>query len=167
MNRWHIAQINVGTARYALDDPGMAEFMARLNAINALADQSPGFVCRLQSDAGNATDIQAGDNTRFIVNMSVWCDAQALFDFVYKTAHRLVMAKRRQWFERPAGAYQALWWLRAGELPTVAEGLARLEHLDREGPSPFAFTFQTRFAPPDVVGPAKNMRPEPYCVGWA
>lgn len=167
MTRWHIAQINVGTALYPLDDPGMAGFMARLDAINALADASPGFVWRLQSASGNATDIRAGDDPRFIVNMSVWTSPEALFAFVYKTGHREVMVRRREWFGRPPGAYQALWWTEADRVPTVAEGLARLARLDRDGPTPEAFTFKTRFPPPDRVGPGEDMAPEPYCVGWA
>ena len=28
MNRWHIAQMNVGTTLYPLEDPRIAEFMA-------------------------------------------------------------------------------------------------------------------------------------------
>ena len=68
---WHIAQINVATAVEALDHPQLADFVAQLDGINLLADGSPGFVWRLQSDSGNATDIQASDDPKFIVNMSV------------------------------------------------------------------------------------------------
>ena len=111
---WHIAQINVGTTLYPTDDPRLSGFMNQLDDINALAERSPGFVWRLQSDSGNATDIDAGGPPLFIVNMSVWASAEALYDYVYKTAHRYVMADRRQWFEKPQGAYQALWWVAAG-----------------------------------------------------
>ena len=91
---WHIAQINVGTTRYPTDDPRMSGFMNRLDDINALADQSPGFVWRMQSESGNATDIDVGGDPLFIANMSVWTSAEALFDFVNKTAHRGLMSKR-------------------------------------------------------------------------
>ncbi len=166
-NGWHIAQMNVGTTLYPLDDPRMEGFVTRLDDINALADASAGFVWRLQTESGNATDIKPTDDPNFIVNMSVWESAEALFDFVYKTAHRLVMAERRAWFARPAGAYMVLWWVPAGTRPTVAEGLARLACLDRDGPTPHAFTFKTRFPPPDRMGLPEDLRPEPYCVGWA
>jgi hypothetical protein len=166
MNGWHLAQINVATALFPLEDPRIADFVARLDEINQLADTSPGFVWRLKSESGNATDIKASDDPNFIVNMSVWADAEALFDFVYKTAHRLVMAQRREWFARPASAYTVLWWVPAGHQPTVAEGLARLAHLDREGPTAQAFTFKTKFPAPDGTGLPEDLRPEPYCVGW-
>ncbi len=163
---YQIAQMNVGTARYAMEDPRMAGFTSRLDAINELADSSPGFVWRLQSDSGNATDIQTGDDPLFIVNMSVWETIEALFAFVYKTAHTKVMAGRRQWFERPDEAYQVLWWVPSGHQPTPEEGLARLDRVRREGPSAAAFTFKQTFPAPDAKGAPGDMAPEPYCVGW-
>jgi hypothetical protein len=166
MTSWHIAQMNIGTTLYPLEDPRIAEFMARLDEVNALADVSPGFVWRLQSASGNATDIKVSDDPNFIVNMSVWVSVEALFDFVYKSSHRLVMAKRREWFVRPSRAYMVLWWIAAGERPTVAEGLARLTHLDAHGPSAHAFTFREKFPPPGVAGITEDLRPDPYCVGW-
>jgi len=168
---WQIAQMNVGITVEATDHPQIADFMNQLDAINALADAAPGFVWRLQSDSGNATDIKPPktahwDHPNFIVNMSVWENVEALFDFVYKTAHRLVMARRREWFEKPVTAYQVLWWVPAGHKPTVEEGLARLEKLQAGGPTPEAFTFKARFPSPDQIGGPENMQPEPYCVGW-
>jgi Domain of unknown function (DUF3291) len=166
MTQWHIAQMNVGTVLYPLDDPRIAEFMNALDEVNALAEASPGFVWRLQSDQGNATDIKMSDDQYFLVNMSVWQSVETLFDFVYKSSHRLFMGKRREWFARPAGAYQVLWWVEAGHLPTAAEGLERLAHLEKHGASPRAFTFRQKFPPPSSRGEPEDMRPEPYCVGW-
>ena len=163
---WHIAQMNVGNLLHPQDDPRVAEFMNALDEINALAEDSPGFVWRLQSDSGNATDIQVTDDPSFIVNMSVWTDVESLFAFVYKTAHRGVMAKRRQWFAPPADAYQVLWWIEAGRLPTVDEGLERLAYLNEHGPSAHAFGFKQSFPPPDADGDPEDLRPEPFCVGW-
>jgi len=166
MNRWHIAQMNVGTLLYPLDDPRIAEFVSRLDEVNALADASSGFVWRLQAASGNATDIKTTDDPNFIVNMSVWASAEALFDFVYKSSHRLLMAKRYEWFIRPSGAYMVLWWAAAGTIPTVYEGLARLAHLEAHGPSAHAFTFKVRFPPPGDAGAPADLQPDPYCVGW-
>jgi hypothetical protein len=167
MSRWHIAQMNVGTVRFPTDDPRLAGFMNRLDEINALAEASPGFVWRLQSDQGNATDIILTDNPLFIVNMSVWADVEALFAFVYRSAHQGVMTKRREWFERPDEAYQVLWWIPAGVHPTPQEGLERLHHLQQYGPTQHAFTFRQKFPPPDVTAQPEDMQPQPYCVGWS
>lgn len=167
MSAWYVAQMNVGTVLYPLDDPRIAEFMGLLDQVNAMADASPGFVWRLQSAQGNATDIQVSDDPRFIVNMSVWRSVEALFDFVYRSSHRGVMAKRRNWFTRPDRAYQVLWWIPAGSTPDIAQGLERLGWLDRNGASPYAFDFRNKFAPPGVLGPPEDMQPQPYCAGWA
>ncbi|MDJ0910132.1 MAG: DUF3291 domain-containing protein [Woeseiaceae bacterium] len=146
---WNLAQMNVATARFAPDDPRMEPFMSRLDGVNALADSQPGFVWRLQSDSGNATDIDAGGGPMFLVNMSVWESIEALSDFVYKTVHKDVMLRRREWFEKSSGAHQVLWWVEAGHTPTVEEGLERLARLDKEGPSQQAFSFAKPFPPPD------------------
>lgn len=148
MAKWHLAQMNVGTALFPMDDPRIADFVNQLDEINALAEQSPGFVWRLQSDSGNATDIKLTDNPNFIINMSVWENADALFTFIYKSAHTEVMARRREWFARPVEMHMVLWWIEAGALPTAEEGLARLRHLNANGPSAHAFTFKQRFPEP-------------------
>ena len=92
-------------------------------------------------------DIKAADDPRLLVNMSVWRDVGALFAFVYRTAHREVMVKRRSWFEKPEGPFQVLWWIGEGHRPTVEEGLQRLDMLRRHGPTPDAFTFKSVYPP--------------------
>ncbi len=146
---WHLAQLNIARARAALDDPLLADFMAQLDAVNALAERSPGFVWRLQSGSGNATDIRAFDDPRMIVNLSVWESPEALFDFTYRTAHTGVMARRREWFERPEGPHLVLWWIPAGSLPTIPEAKERLVHLARHGSTACAFTFEQCFRAPE------------------
>ena len=166
-NAWNVAQINVGTTLFETDDERLHGFMSRLDAVNALADKSPGFVWRLQSESGNATDIDVGGDPLFIVNMSVWASIDELFEFVYKTAHREVMIRRREWFARPKGAYQALWWVPAGHTPTPEEALERLAYLNEHGPTEKAFTFQKTFPPPDKAVDPKDYRPDPWCAGWS
>jgi Domain of unknown function (DUF3291) len=78
---FHLAQINIARLLAPIDDPKIAEFIALLAPINALADQAPGFVWRLQSNSGNATDITYNDDPFVIVNMSVWESVEALRDF--------------------------------------------------------------------------------------
>ena len=82
MTAFHIAQLNIGRARGAVDGPVMAEFMALLDPVNAVADASPGFVWRLQTEEGNATALRPYEDDRMIVNMSVWESIDALAAFV-------------------------------------------------------------------------------------
>ena len=148
---WHLAELNIARALAPLDSPTLADFMSELDRINALADAAPGFVWRLQGDAGNATDVRVGGDPLLLVNLSVWRSAEELFDFVYRTAHAGVMVQRRRWFEKMSEAYQVLFWVRAGHLPTVEEAFERLHTLRRLGPTAEAFTFKARFAPPEVA----------------
>lgn len=165
--QWHIAQLNVGRAVAPPGSPALAEFMAALDGVNALAEASPGFVWRLKSDSGNATDIMTTPDSLFLINMSVWSSVEALFEFVYRTVHTTYMVRRREWFEKPVESYQVLWWVPAGHIPTAQEALARLAILRANGAAAQAFTFKERFPPPGAIGEPTDMKPEPYCVGWS
>jgi len=148
---YQLAQVNIGRLLAPLDDPQIAGFVAKLDEINALADKSPGFVWRLQSNEGNATNIRPYEDGRILLNMSVWASLEAYTDYVYKTAHREVMKLRRQWFERFDGPYTAVWWVSQGHIPTVAEAKERLEYLRTHGVSPFAFTPKNPFPPEENI----------------
>ncbi|MQA73828.1 MAG: DUF3291 domain-containing protein [Solirubrobacterales bacterium] len=147
---WHIAQVNVALPCEPLDSPALAGFVANLEPVNALADAAPGFVWRLEDEGGDATSIRPFDDERMIINMSVWESLDALWAFVYDGGHLEVMRRRREWMRHLAEAYMGLWWLPAGELPTVEQAKERLAHLREHGPTPRAFTFKRRFAPPGV-----------------
>ena len=142
MSEYHIAQINIARILAPIDDPIMAEFVAQLAPINALADQSRGFVWRLQSESGDATSIKVYDDDRIIVNLTVWDSTDALREFVYKSMHYGVLHDRKRWFEKFDGPYYALWWLPAGQLPSIEEGKERLDHLRQHGDSAYAFSFK-------------------------
>lgn len=99
--RWVLAQANVARRRAPLEDPRLEGFRAQLERINALADRSPGFVRRLQSEQGDATAIRAYDDP-----------------------------------------------LPAGQVPAVAEGVAKLALLHDLGPTHAALPFPAPGAPP-------------------
>ncbi len=162
MTHWQLAQINVARAIGTAHSPEMAEFHAQIPAINALADASPGFIWRLQDATGDATSIRASEDPYVLVNMSTWASLEALKSFVYRSGHAGVFGERHRWFEKPTLAHQALWWVPAGHIPTVEEGMARLERLRGPGPNRFAFTFAHGFAapeepPPPGTGPAPQI----------
>ena len=145
MSNHHIAQVNIGHIKAPLDDPLMAGFVTRLDELNALADQSAGFVWRLQSAEGNATDLRPYDDDRILVNMSVWETIEQLRQYVYHTTHAELLRERQSWFEKFSGVYTALWWVPTGHRPDVDEAKQRLAHLETHGPTPFAFTFRSTF----------------------
>ena len=151
MKTLHLAQVNVARMLAPLEDPVMAGFVARLDEINALADGSPGFVWRLQTEAGNATYLRPYADERIIINMSVWETVEDLRNYVYQSRHSEVLRRRREWFEKLETPVVALWWVPAGHVPSVDEAKKRLAHLEENGPTPFAFSFRSIFPPDEQV----------------
>ncbi|MBL8149896.1 MAG: DUF3291 domain-containing protein [Blastocatellia bacterium] len=150
---YHLAQVNIARMLAPIDSPIMADFVALLDEINALADNSPGFVWRLQTEKGDATDLCPYEDNRILVNLSVWQSVEDLKNYVYKSAHSGVMKRRKEWFEKFDGMYMALWWIEAGHIPTVNEAKEKLDYLSKYGESPLAFTFKRLFAPELATSP--------------
>ena len=150
MTRFHLAQANIGLLRAPIEEPIMEGFRSQLDSINALADHSPGFVWRLQTEDGNALAIRPFADERMAINMSVWESLETLQQFVYASAHVGPLRDRKQWFESIEGPILVLWWVPVGHIPTVAEAQERLRRLKERGPSPDAFTFRSPFPYPDA-----------------
>lgn len=145
---YYLAQINIALMKAPIEDPVMAEFAAALNEVNAVADRSPGFVWRLQTSSGNATNIRAYSDSRMLVNLSVWRSVEQLKAYVYNSLHGDFFVRRRQWFEKYQGEHFAMWWIPSDYLPTVEEGKAKLDYLALHGDSPECFTFAKPFYSP-------------------
>ncbi len=143
----HVAQLNVARLLAPIESPTLSGFVRRLDEVNAVADAAPGFVWRLQSDSGNATDIRPwGDDV--IVNMSVWESVDALRTYVYGPEHAAVLRRRREWFSVLGAPHLVLWWVPVGHQPDLAEARERLDLLERDGPSAEAFTLRQPFPEP-------------------
>jgi len=148
MSEYHLAQINIARMLAPIDDPRMAEFVAQLPPINALADRSPGFVWRLQTESGDATSVRIYEDEMVAINMSVWESVDTLREYVYKSAHQGVLRDRKRWFEKFEGSYYALWWIPVGHYPTTEEGKERLNYLREHGETAYAFSFKNIFPKP-------------------
>ena len=147
MSDWQIAQLNIAQMLAPADSPQLAEFFANLDRINALADRAPGFAWRLQDEEGSATNFRPF-GADVIVNMSVWSDIESLHNYVYRSEHIEIMAKRKKWFELLREAYSVLWWIPANTIPTVEQAREKLELLKLNGPSQEAFTFKKAYPAP-------------------
>lgn len=140
---YHLAQFNVARFRYPSDHPGLEGFTSRLDSVNALAESSPGFVWRFQDETGNAMAVQAFDDPRVLLNLSVWETWEHLKAYVYSGGHLEVMRRRAEWIEPHAEPHLVMWWVAAGHIPTIEEAKARLDRLRTEGPTRDAFTPRT------------------------
>jgi hypothetical protein len=148
---WQLAQLNIGIIRGPIDGPVMAEFVANLDRINALAERSPGFVWRFQTEEGNATAVRPyPEDENIAINLSVWKDVDSLRRFVFQSAHVEIMRRRAEWFVKMDQAFLVLWWVPKGHIPSVEEAKAKLELLRLKGATAEAFTFRQAYPPPDA-----------------
>lgn len=154
---YHLCHLNIGKARAPLFDPQMAEFVAKLEEINNLAYQSPGFVWHLQIDIHNPEHLAMYGEPGILFNLSVWESIESLYTYVYRSQHAQMMKSRKDWFGEMEGPNYVLWWLSADEIPTLEEGKNKINHLATHGPTQHAFTFNKPFpSPASVSMPEKS-----------
>jgi hypothetical protein len=146
-NGYHLAQYNIARLLWPLDDHRIADFVDSLERINTLGDRTPGFVWRLQTEDGTSTSVRVRNDPLIIVNLTVWESIEPLFEFAYRGGHVEFFRRRFEWFEHPSEPTLVMWWLPAGETPSVDEAEERLDYLRANGPTPRAFTFKKRFPP--------------------
>jgi hypothetical protein len=149
MSQYRLAQLNIAKMKEPLESPTMADFVANLDRINAIAEQAEGFVWRLKDESGSAVALRPF-GADVIVNMSVWADVASLSSFAFKSGHVEIMRRRREWFERMIEAHAVLWWVPKDHRPSVLEAKVRLNHLQKFGATPRAFTFKEAFPAPDT-----------------
>jgi hypothetical protein len=151
---FHLAQLNIGRILHPLTDPRVKDFMDGLEQINALAERSEGFVWRLQTESGNATDVHHpwSEDPFALVNMSVWETPEDLKQYVYRSGHMAYLQRKAEWFEKPTQAHYVLWWIPRGHIPTLEEARDRLEHYRRHGATAHAFWFGSLFPAPAESG---------------
>jgi len=145
-----LANANIARIIHASKDAEkMHGFTSRLAPVNALAERSDGFIWRLADETGNgATNLKVlANDPNVIINMSVWRDLDSLYAFTYKTVHSKLIRQRTAWFEPVQGiANLALWWVEDAHQPDIAEAVAKMRQLKRNGPSSEAFTFAMPFS---------------------
>src|ERR1700727_3576168 len=93
MDDYVLAQVNIGRLVAPIESPLIADFVAALDEVNAVADAAPGFVWRLQTEDGDATAVRgferdaAGGGGGVIINMSVWESVAALAASAHGAGH--------------------------------------------------------------------------------
>ena len=150
MKKYHLAEINIARMKgVTIDDPIMKEFVDNIENVNILAESSAGFVWRLKDDNNNATAMNPYDDEQVIINISVWETKETFENFVFKTFHSEFLRKRKEWFVQFGKAHMAMWWIEAGNVPTMQDALDRLDYLQKNGSSEFAFDLKNFISEPN------------------
>ena len=152
---FHLAQVNIARMRGSPADPVMNGLVSRIEEMNRLAEQTPGFIWRMKAAEATAEALRVFDGWflpfdagRLFYNMSVWENVETLKDYVFRTAHAQLFRQQDEWMESLDRAHLALWWIPAGHRPTIAESAERLRSVQERGATEFAFTFRQPFPQP-------------------
>ncbi len=143
---YNLAQINIAHMLAPLDSAVMTDFVNNLDGINQLAEKSEGFIWRFIEDNSESA-IKVFHDDYIVVNMSVWQSTKALFNFTYRSEHKNIFKRRKEWFSNIKEMHMACWYVPKGKYPTPQEAKDRLEYLNEYGESPFAFTLKSNFTP--------------------
>lgn len=145
MNKLHLAQVNIAKMLAPLEDPIMQDFVNNLDRINALADNSVGFIWRLK-DEDKELGAKIFKDDSLLINMSVWENLENLFNYTYNSAHIEIFKRRKEWFTKFKMLHMAFWYVPINYLPTFQDAKNRLDYLNKHGETPYAFTFKTKFS---------------------
>jgi ring-1,2-phenylacetyl-CoA epoxidase subunit PaaC len=156
-----LVQINIALMKAPIDSPLLADFAAQLDTVNTHAENSEGFLWRLKDETGNATTISATSpfGSNMLVNLSAWETPDALKTFVYRNNdHAGALRAREKWFEKMPSPHFAMWWLNDNEVPSLIDAKRRLEFLQENGDSPYAFTFKRTSDPSQSIVDVKHSK---------
>jgi len=148
MSYYHLAQLNIANAVASMESSEMAGFVARLDEIHDLADNSDGFIWRWESGSIDSSVVDVFGDPQLLVNLSVWKSVEALKHFVYKTIHIELIRDKAAWVDKMPDMHQVVWWVPEGHIPSVAEAKQKLDYLRKNGPSEAAFTMAHPFPMP-------------------
>jgi hypothetical protein len=153
---FHLANVNIAHLVAPIDDPRIDGFVRELDAINAIAESSPGFIWRWAPPAGSPSDSAFDNDPTVIVNLSVWTTPATLLDFTYHSRHVEIYRQRAQWFRKVDLPTYCLWWIPRGHTPTTHEAHERLMHRRDHGVTKMAFSFPKLFPEPSNRIPTES-----------
>jgi hypothetical protein len=148
---YHLVHANIAIMRAPWDDPRMADFVAKMDEIDTLAQGSPGYVSQ-------PTPVDEGSvySGRSMLNLSIWESVESLEQFTYGGEHGLMLERRAEWFHQRDRPNYVLFWFPEGQIPTEREVQNRIDHLATVGATPYAFTFDQRFTVREMLDYAKD-----------
>jgi hypothetical protein len=149
-----LAQLNIGRMMYDLDDPRAGDFLNGIDMLNRIAERSPGYVWKFETEFGGVVEGEFDNDPRVLVNLTVWESVASLHHFVWNTLHKHFVSRKEEWFTQLEVAHFVMWWVPDGHEPTLSEAQGKLEHLRRHGDSDAAFGWayaKTRY---DLTGDA-------------
>ncbi|MEO0545943.1 MAG: DUF3291 domain-containing protein [Pseudomonadota bacterium] len=136
----HLAELNISKWKIPATSQAARGFVDYVSRVNGVAERSEGFVWRLLDEQRDETGRNAiCPDSDTVMTMSVWETPGHLEEFVWKTVHKRIYDGKDQWFEQMESHHVVFWWVDEGHTPSLFEAKERLDHLDANGDSDFAF----------------------------
>jgi len=136
----HLAELNISRWKIDPESEAAKGFTTNVGRINSLARRSEGFIWRLedeQRDENGANAVCPDSLTE--MTLSAWQSPEHLEHFVWNTAHKKIYKGKNNWFGALHSHHFVMWWIVEGHRPDLEEAKERLEYLDANGNSDYAF----------------------------
>ncbi|MET7639278.1 DUF3291 domain-containing protein [Streptomyces sp. NPDC005438] len=182
-----LALYTFGVLTSPLADPAPLprEFHDRAGAVYRTISEHPGYLAHAvaaDSEGGTYFDVDWGAWGEFAVpawydkgrtaetvalaaSLSLWTGPRPAAEAIYTGPHREALNRRHDWFERTEHPSHVFWWVPEDVTPTWQDGVAQLERLHDDGPTPRAFTFHRVFTPDGTPSRIRGVGPTRYADG--
>jgi hypothetical protein len=148
--------LTVGILREAVGHSQVQGFVDRIPGVYGAADSSDGFHARSIRDVGTwlhswgevrlpACYPAPPEETQIAMTLSLWRDLESVAAFTYHGEHGEALRNRREWFVKYDLPVYVAWWVLDDQPIEWKDGNARLEHLQANGSTAFAFDFARPF----------------------
>lgn len=143
---YHLAQANYGQWKPDITKELVQEYYNRADAIIQSAKENGGWVWSYNGGFfQDPRTLAVFEHPLSILNMNVWTTFEDLKRYVFDQVHGAVMYDKNRWFEKPTKVVSVMWWVKIGEVPTIAQAKQKIDLINQIGPSPEAFNFTTHF----------------------
>jgi Domain of unknown function (DUF3291) len=104
-----LAEVNLARLRFPLDSAQAREFVAAVDRIDRLAEQSAGFIWRCHTGEAHPSAAAETGDPLMVINLSVWWSYEHLHACIYRSAYGHYVRRRYDWFDKiPAPATRAV-----------------------------------------------------------
>jgi hypothetical protein len=131
----NIAELQIERLIGPPEDPRLSGYHEAVEAHHEALRRAPGFIWTVK--AGEMPELQSSPLDA--VFFCVWESARDLEYFSYSAARKTFEVNRAVWFEPVPRERQVIWYLPAGQLPTGADALAKLDLRRLQGDTDAAF----------------------------
>ncbi len=150
----HLAELNISNWKVDPASPEAAGFVDNVARVNALAERSPGFVWRKIDEERDERGRNPVGGPKTLMTLSVWETSEHLEHFVWNTVHKKIFENKALWFSQMESHHLVMWWVKEGVPPTIQEAKDRLDHLNANGNTDYAFNWS--YLPQNMMMQGQN-----------